>query len=81
MPQLRFVSASHRCFYASLIMILSTLSAGHAAEFFCSAGNVTGLIASINETNRMPGEHAITLEAGAYTFHAQSSDGSVLPTI
>jgi hypothetical protein len=81
MPQSRFVSASHRYFYASLVMILSTLSVGHAADFFCPAGNVTCLIASINEANRLPGEHAITLDPASYTFQAESGGGSALPVI
>jgi hypothetical protein len=44
------------------------LRLGHAAEFFCPVGNVTCLIASINEANGLPGEHAIILEPGAISF-------------
>jgi hypothetical protein len=39
-----------------------------AAEFFCSSGNVTCLIAAINDANAVKGEHVINLEPGSYTL-------------
>ena len=60
---------------------IALLGIGHAAEFFCPTGNVTCLIASINEANGDPGEHTITLEPGAYSLHAESSLDSGLPVI
>jgi hypothetical protein len=51
-----------------LILILGAFEVVHAAEFFCSSGNVTCLIASINDANGMPGEHIINLEPGIYTL-------------
>lgn len=82
MPQLPFKLAYQFYFYASLVTsIIGMLRLGHAAEFFCSAGNVTCLIASINEANGLPGEHAITLEPGVYTLQTESSFRSGLPVI
>ena len=40
----------------------------HAAEFFCSSGDVSCLIDAINSANGMPGEHIINLEPGSYTL-------------
>jgi hypothetical protein len=40
----------------------------HAAEFFCSSGNVTCLIASINKANKRAGSHTVNLEPGIYTL-------------
>ncbi len=40
----------------------------YGAEFFCSSGDVTCLIAAINDANGMPGTHIITLEPGVYTL-------------
>ncbi len=40
----------------------------YGAEFFCSSGDVTCLIAAINEANATPGTHTINLEPGIYTL-------------
>jgi hypothetical protein len=83
MPQVPF-SLVHTFFYfygCLVISLICMLPIGHAAEFSCAAGNVTCLIASINEANGFPGDHDITLEAGTYTLQAQSSTGSGLPVI
>ena len=53
---------------ASIVLILGTLESVHAAEFFCPSGDVTCLIAAINNANGMPGEHVINLEPGSYTL-------------
>jgi hypothetical protein len=82
MPQFRFPLSWRRYFYALLVIsILSMVRTGQAAEFFCSAGNVTCLIAAINEANGLPGEHAITLEPGVYTLQTESGFRSGLPVI
>ena len=53
---------------ASIVLILGTLEPVHAADFFCPSGNVTCLIAAINDANGMPGNHIINLEPGIYTL-------------
>jgi hypothetical protein len=57
----------------------------HAAEFFCRSGDVTCLIAAINEANGMPGEHVINLEPGSYTLQTIDNgppfNGNGLPVI
>jgi hypothetical protein len=55
---------------ASSLVILWELKAADAAEFFCPSGNVTCLIAALNEANGMAGEHIINLEPGSYTLQA-----------
>jgi acetyltransferase-like isoleucine patch superfamily enzyme len=52
----------------SIVSILATLESIHAADFFCPSGNVTCLIAAINDANGMPGGHTINLEPGIYTL-------------
>ena len=52
----------------SIVFILGTLEPVHAADFFCSSGNVTCLIASINSANGMPGQHIINLSRGSTRF-------------
>jgi len=66
------------------VLILATLESVDAADFSCSSGNVTCLIASINDANGMPGEHVINLEPGIYTVQAEdnATDGANgLPSI
>jgi hypothetical protein len=50
----------------------------HAAEFFCSSGDVTCLIAKINRANGMPGEHTINLEPGNYTLQTIDNEADFL---
>jgi len=51
------------------IFTLSFISAPlYAAEFFCPSGNVTCLIAAINEANRNGENNTINLEPGTYTL-------------
>jgi hypothetical protein len=61
-----------RLFYlemvVSIILMLGALECIHAAEFFCSSGNVTCLIAAINESNQNSQQNTINLEAGTYTL-------------
>jgi hypothetical protein len=69
---------------ASMLLILGTLEFVHAAEFFCSSGDVTCLIAKINSANGMPGQHTINLEPGSYTLQAVDNGGFIgngLPVI
>ena len=70
---------------ASIVLIFGTLESVHAAEFFCPSGDVTCLIATINEANGMPGEHVINLEPGSYTLQTVDNgppfDGNGLPVI
>ena len=70
MKKLAFMAVNTRRFYflVGLLVILGALEPIHAADFFCSSGNVTCLIASINDANGMSGEHIITLEPGIYTL-------------
>jgi len=50
------------------LLALWAIEPVHAAEFFCPSGDVTCLIAAINNANGMPGEHIINLEPGIYTL-------------
>lgn len=52
----------------SLVTLLLSVHRVDAAEFFCSAGNVTCLIASINEANTRGGVNTINLEPGSYAL-------------
>ncbi len=51
---------------ALIVFFLGTVGSAHGADFFCSSGDVTCLIASINQANGIPGSHTITLEPGVY---------------
>ena len=44
--------------------VFTSQTVARAAQFFCSSGNVTCLIAGINNANRLPGEHAFIVEPG-----------------
>jgi hypothetical protein len=61
------------------LMLLVTLIAPHiyAAEYSCTSGDVTCLIASINDANTLPGQHIINLEPGNYTLHAIDNEVSL----
>ena len=50
------------------LLALWAIEPVHAAEFFCPSGDVTCLIAAINNANGMPGAHVINLEPGSYTL-------------
>jgi hypothetical protein len=66
------------------IITVWAVKALHAGEFFCTSGNVTCLIAAINEANGTPGEHVINLEPGSYTLQTvdnPSLGGNGLPVI
>ena len=52
------------------VVLIGTLESVDAADFFCASGNVTCLIAAINDANAMPGEHIINLKPGSYTIQA-----------
>src|SRR5689334_8273779 len=47
---------------------LWVIRSASAAEFFCPSGNVTCLIAAINESNRNTKQNTIKLEQGEYTL-------------
>src|SRR5262245_29354529 len=70
-------SVSLRVALGLLIPFLLLQSAA-AAEFNCSAGDVTCLIAAINTANANPGADTINLAAGTYTATAPDNgdDGS-----
>jgi hypothetical protein len=56
--------------FGSLLIMAFIGGAGpaHAAEFFCSSGDVGCLIAAINEANLNSQEDTINLAAGTYTL-------------
>jgi hypothetical protein len=60
---------------AILCVLLTSGTVVQTAEFFCPSGNVTCLIAAINNANALPGEHVIHLEPGTYTL--QSVDNTL----
>jgi hypothetical protein len=72
MKKLAFVAVNMWLSYlfGSLLVMAFIGAAGpvHAAEFFCSSGNVTCLIAAINGANGKPGQHTINLDPGGYTL-------------
>jgi hypothetical protein len=67
------------------LLALWAIQVVHAAEFFCPSGDVTCLIAAINEANALPGEHVINLEPGSYMLQTVDNgppfDGIGLPVI
>lgn len=68
----------------AFVSLLVTVERIYAAEYSCTSGDVTCLIAAINEANGIPGEHTISLEPGKYTLQAADNniDGSNgLPSI
>jgi hypothetical protein len=46
----------------------------YGAEFICPSGDVTCLIAAINEANSTPGDDIINLEAGTYSLVAVNNN-------
>jgi hypothetical protein len=65
---------------------LWAIKAVHAAEFFCSSGDVTCLIRAINKANQNGEENTINLAAGTYTLTSldnspSSNSGNGLPRI
>lgn len=64
-----------------IVSVLMSFERVYAAEFFCSSGNVTCLIAYINEANTLPGQHIINLEPGKYTLQAIDNAENGLPVI
>ena len=60
----------HLKMVVSFILILGLPGSLHAAEFFCPSGNVTCLIAAINQANPNGQENTIYLEVGTYTIRA-----------
>ena len=66
------------------VLLPSLVKFSYAAEFFCSSGNVTCLIAAIKEANNLPGKHTVFLEPGTYTLTAidnDTDDANGLPSI
>jgi len=58
---------------------LGAIKAVYAAEFFCRSGDVTCLIAAINQANQNSQQNTINLEAGTYTLTAaDNSDDRAL---
>jgi hypothetical protein len=64
-----------------LLLALWAITPVHAADFSCQSGDVTCLIAAINEANAMPGEHTINLEPGSYTLQRIDNGMNGLPVI
>jgi len=60
---------------AMIIFCVGVVAPLHAAMFYCSSGNVTCLIAAINNANGRPGVHTINLEPGIYTL--QTADNTI----
>jgi hypothetical protein len=54
--------------YCSAVLTFLKIQLADAAEFSCASGDVTCLIAAINEANAVSGEHTIHLEPGSYTL-------------
>lgn len=76
------------CYLVQLISIASllvSLERVYAAEYSCGSGDVTCLIASINDANTLPGQHIIKLDPGKYTLQAidngEFSNANGLPVI
>src|SRR5262249_37153009 len=65
----------------SVIFFLGALESIYAAQFFCSSGNVTCLIAAINQANKHPGADTINLAPGTYTLTSADNDQNGLPII
>jgi hypothetical protein len=63
------------------LFIVDANKSAEAAKFFCSSGDVTCLIAAINEANGNPGKHVIELEPGIYTIQAATEGFNALPII
>ena len=57
-----------RGFLCWIALTLAAVQLAEATEFFCASGDVTCLIAAINEANETPGEHVVNLEPGIYTL-------------
>jgi hypothetical protein len=73
-----------RCFLLQVISIVALLHSAqgtYGAEYFCTSGDVTCLIASITNANTTTGENIITLEPGNYTLQAIDNDANGLPSI
>jgi hypothetical protein len=51
-----------------IVFVLGVLEPVYGNDFSCASGDVTCLIAAINEANGMPGEHTITLKPGIYSL-------------
>ena len=70
-----------------LVQLMSLVFVGlltphiYAAEYSCASGDISCLIASINEANGLEGEHTIILEPGNYTLHAIDNGANGLPSI
>jgi hypothetical protein len=57
------------CYHTSLLtFLLVSLERVYAAEFFCPSGDVTCLVAAINQANQNGQDNTINLEAGEYTL-------------
>jgi hypothetical protein len=74
------------CMLLSSVVNISVMPAtdARAAQYFCTSGNVTCLIAAINSANGLFGDHVIQLEPGIYTLQAIDNtidSGNGLPTI
>lgn len=74
-----------RAVWCLVVLTYPTIQLADAAEFFCPAGDVTCLIAAINEANVIPGENVINLEPGSYTLqtidNGPTFGGNGLPVI
>jgi hypothetical protein len=69
---------------ASILVIPGTVEPVYAAEFLCPSGDVTCLIASINQANQNGQENTISLEVGTYTLRTvdnNTNGANGLPSI
>jgi len=64
-----------------VVLLLAKTDSVRAADFFCTSGDVTCLIAAVNSANATPGKHIINLEPGIYTFQTPVSNFTALPFI
>src|SRR5688500_2559724 len=59
------------------LIALWGIKTAYAAEFFCSPGDVSCLIAAINEANQNGEENTINLSAGTYTLTSIDNIGTI----
>ena len=64
-----------RGFWCWIVLTLAAVQLAEATESFCASGDVTCLIAAINEANGTPGEHVINLEPGSYRLQTVDNVG------
>ena len=67
---------------ATIFLLVAVLRLANATEFFCASGNVTCLVAAINNANTLKGKDTINLQPGIYTVNTATGNGTAgLPSI